>query len=245
MVSAQNQKDTMELQELDEVVVSDSRFPIKRENSGKTVIKITSKELERNQGKTVAEIINTKSGIEINGSRGRQGEVLGVFARGGRGRQVLILVDGIRVSDPSSFSQEYDLRLLAVSNIESIEIIKGAASTLYGMNAATAVINITSKKVSDKKISGNFQSSFGTNQSSFDQNYNIADFSNTALVNGTLDDFTYSLGFSNAYTNGLSSIITETNEEDPFSRYNIDLKLGYEFNDKVKLIIYANQTNFN
>ena len=245
IVSAQNQKDTMELQELDEVVVSDSRFPIKRENSGKTVIKISSKELERNQGKTVAEIINTKSGIEINGSRGRQGEVLGVFARGGRGRQVLILIDGIRVSDPSSFSQEYDLRLLATSNIESIEIIKGASSTLYGMSAATAVINITSKKASNKKISGDFQSSIGTNQSSFEQNYNIADFSNTALVTGTLDSFTYSLGFSNVYTNGLSSIITEANEEDPFSRYNIDLKLGYAFNDKINLTIYANQTNLN
>ncbi len=244
-VSAQNQRDTMDLQELDEVVVSDSRFPIKRENSGKTVIKIGLKELENNQGKTVAEIINSKSGIEINGSRGRQGEVLGVFARGGRGRQVLILIDGIRVSDPSSFSQEYDLRLLTTSNIESIEIIKGAASTLYGMSAATAVINITSKKVSDKKISGDFQSSIGTNQSSFEQNYNIADFSNTAWISGTLESFTYSLGFSNVYTNGLSSIITEANEEDPFSRYNMDLKLGYAFNDKINLTIYANQTNLN
>ncbi len=244
-VSAQNQRDSIELQELDEVVVSDSRFPLKRENSGKTVIKIGLKELENNQGRTVAEIINTKSGIEITGSRGRQGEVLGVFARGGRGRQVLILIDGIRVSDPSSFSQEYDLRLLATSNIESIEIIKGASSTLYGMSAATAVINITSKKVSNKKISGDFQSSIGTNQSSLDQNYNIADFSNTALVTGTLESLTYSLGFSNVYTNGLSSIITETNEEDPFSRYNIDLKLGYTFNDKVNLTIYANQTILN
>lgn len=244
-LSAQNQRDTMDLQELDEVVVSDSRFPLKRENSGKTVIKIGLKELENNQGKTVAEIINTKSGIEINGSQGRQGQVLGVFARGGRGRQVLILIDGIRVSDPSSFSQEYDLRLLATSNIESIEIIKGATSTLYGMSAATAVINITSKKVSNKKISGDFQSSIGTNQSSLDQNYNIGDFSNTALVTGTLESLTYSLGFSNVYTNGLSSIITETNEEDPFSRYNIDLKLGYTFNDKVNLTIYANQTNLN
>ncbi len=244
-VSAQNQRDTMELQELDEVAVSDSRFPLKRENSGKTVIKIGLKELENNQGKTVAEIINTKSGIEINGSRGRQGEVLGVFARGGRGRQVLILIDGIRVSDPSSFSQEYDLRLLATSNIESIEIIKGASSTLYGMSAATAVINIMSKKASNKKISGDFQSSIGTNQSSFEQNYNIADFSNTASVTGTLGSFTYSMGISNVYTNGLSSIITETNEEDSFSRYNIDLKLGYEFNEQVNLTIYANQTNFN
>ncbi|WP_297693562.1 TonB-dependent siderophore receptor [uncultured Eudoraea sp.] len=235
----------MELQELDEVVVSDSRFPIKRENSGKTVIKISSEELENNQGKTVAEIINSKSGIEINGSRSRQGEILGVFSRGGRGRQVLILIDGIRASDPSSFSQEYDLRLLATSGIESIEIIKGAASTLYGMSAATAVINIKTKEASDKKISGDFQSSIGTNQSSSDQNYNIAEFSNSAAVSGSLGNFTYSLGFSNAYTNGLSSIITEANEEDPFSRYNIDLKLGYSFKNKISLTVYANKTNLN
>jgi vitamin B12 transporter len=244
-VFAQQEKDSMELQELDEVVVSDSRFRLKRENSGKTVVKISTAELLNNQGKTVAEIINTKSGIEISGSRGRQGEVLGVFARGGRGRQVLILIDGVRVSDPSSFSQEYDLRLLATSQVESIEIIKGASSTLYGMSAATAVINITSKKASNKKISGDFQSSIGTNQSSSEQNYNIADFSNSALVSGSLNSFTYSLGFSNVYTNGLSSIITETNEEDPFSRYNIDLKLGYEFNDKINLTIHANKTNLN
>ncbi|MGB5171449.1 MAG: TonB-dependent receptor plug domain-containing protein, partial [Eudoraea sp.] len=133
-LSLAQEEGPMEIQELDEVVVSDSRFSLKRENSGKTVIQISQKELAQNQGKTVAEIINTKSGIEINGSRGREGEVLGVFPRGGRGRQVLILIDGVRVSDPSSFSQEYDLRLLNTAAIESIEIIKGAASTLYGMS---------------------------------------------------------------------------------------------------------------
>ena len=156
-IFAQNvQQDSLKVQQLDEVVVSDSKFELKRENSGKTVIKITAEEMQRNQGRTVAEIINTKSGIEIAGSRGRDGDVLGVYARGGRGRQVLIIIDGVRVQDPSTFSAEYDLRLLAPNTIESIEIIKGAASTLYGTNAVTAVINITTKKSSKKKIAGIF-----------------------------------------------------------------------------------------
>lgn len=237
------EEEQMELQELDEVVVSDSRFSLKRENSGKTVIQITPEELAKSQGKTVAEIINTKSGIEIAGSRGREGEVLGVFPRGGRGRQVLILIDGVRVSDPSSFSQEYDLRLLNTSAIESIEIIKGAASTLYGMSAATAVINITTKEASDRKIAANFQSSIGTNQTATDQNFNIAEFRNAALVSGSLKRFTYNLGFSNSYSNGLSSLITPENEEDPFSRYNVDVKIGYTVKNNFKIVLYLNNTN--
>jgi vitamin B12 transporter len=244
LVAQVQQNEKVTLQKLDEVVVSDSRFELKRENSGKTVIKITAAEMERNQGKTVAEIINTKSGIEINGSRGREGEVLGLYVRGGRGKQVLVIIDGVRVSDPSSTSSEYDLRLLSTANIASIEIIKGAASTLYGTNAATAVINITTKKASENKISGNFQSSFGTQQTASDQNYNISEFSNSASVNGTLNKFNYAVGISNRYSDGLSSLITEENEKDFFSNYSADVKLGYTFSDIFNLQVYANQTKY-
>ncbi|WP_036385523.1 TonB-dependent siderophore receptor [Muricauda sp. MAR_2010_75] len=245
-LSAQEQqKDSIPLQTLQEVVVSDSKFELKRENSGKTVIKITAKELERNQGKTVAEIINTKSGIEIAGSRGRDGDVLGVFARGGRGKQVLVIIDGVRVSDPSTFSQEYDLRLLAPSTIASIEIIKGAASTLYGTNAATAVINITTKKASKRPIAGNFQSSAGTSQTAADQNYNLGSFANSVSVNGTLDKFNYAVDFSNRYRSGLSAAVTPENEEDVFSHYSTNARLGYQFSEDFQVSVYGNQTKYN
>ncbi|MBT8264290.1 MAG: TonB-dependent receptor [Muriicola sp.] len=234
--------DTTEIQVLEEVIVSDTRSPIKRENSGKTVIKITAEELQRSQGKTVAEIITTKSGIELSGSRGRQGEILGVFARGGRGKQVIVLIDGVRVSDPSSFSQEYDLRLLNTAAIERVDIIKGASSTLYGANAATAVIQITTKQYSSRKIQGNFQSSIGTNQTASDQDYGLHDFTNSLLVNGTLDKFSYSVGFNNRYSDGLSSLITPENEEDPFSTISTDLKVGYRFNEDFNISFYGNQT---
>ncbi|MGF1560400.1 MAG: TonB-dependent receptor plug domain-containing protein [Flavobacteriaceae bacterium] len=242
-VSAQEaQKDSLALQKLDEVVVSDSRFNIKRENSGKTVIKISAEELERNQGRSIAEIINTRSGFEISGSRGVQGSVLGVFARGGRGRQVLIVIDGVRVSDPSSFSTEYDLRLLSTANVESIEIIKGAASTLYGTNAATAVINITTKKAPGKTMALNVLSSVGTNQTAENQNFNASDFSNSARIGGTLDRFTYTAQFAHNYADGLSAIATLENEDDPYSSISSDLRFGYRFSDKLSFSVYGNQT---
>lgn len=242
MVAQQHQKDSVQLQELDEVVVSDSRFPMKRENSGKVIIKIDAEELQRSQGRSVAEIINTKSGFEIAGSRGNDGSVLGVFARGGRGRQVLVLIDGVPVSDPSSSSLEYDFRLLSTANVASIEIIKGAASTLYGTHAATAVINITTKMASTKEISGNFQSSLGTNHTVEDQNYNVADFSNAAQIHGSLSNFNYFVGFSDRYTSGLSAIKTPENEEDIYSQFGTDVKLGYQLSNSFKILLYGNHT---
>jgi len=236
--------DSMALQELDEVVVSDSRFELSRENSGKTVIRIGPRELARNQGRTVAELLNTKSGIEISGSRGRQGEVLGVYARGGRGRQVLVLIDGVRVIDPSSSSQEYDLRLLSLDAVESIEIIKGASSTLYGANAATAVLNITTKKVTGRKLRLSVESSMGTNQAAGDSDYSIAAFSNSARLGGTLGALDYTAAISQAYTGNLSSLVTTEGEEDPFSRYNADFRLGYKFSKGPYLRLYGNKSHF-
>ncbi len=219
-----------EVQNLNEVVVSDSRFQLKRENSGKTVIQIGSKELEANRGRSVAELINTKSGIEVNGTRSYAGQNLTVFARGGNNRQVLVIIDGIQVSDPSNVNAEYDLRLLNTNQIESIEILKGAASTLYGNAAATAVINITTKKANKEGTALEVLSSIGTNQSQDDQNYNLADFSNTVTFSAKQDRFSVLASGGHQFTNGLSAAVGE--EEDPFSRIEGTVKLGYQFSER-------------
>ena len=241
---AQEQNDAAKVEQLDEVVVSDSRFKLKRENSGKTVIKISQQEIERNQGRTITELINTKSGIEINGSRGVEGQNLGTFVRGGNNRQVLVMIDGVQINDPSIVSNDFDLRLLDLNTVESIEIIKGAASTLYGNAAATAVINITTKKSSKKEISASFLSVVGTNQTQDDLNYNGASFTNQVSVNGTLNKFNYLASFGNRFADGLSAAKSETPEKDPFSRFNTNIKLGYTFSHAFEIAAYASLDKF-
>lgn len=227
------QQDSIKLQELDEVVVSDSRFSLKRENSGKTVIKISAKELERNQGRTVAEIINTKSGMEVSGSRSYPGQNLSVFARGGTNRQVLVIIDGIQVSDPSNVNAEYDLRLLNLAQVETIEIIKGASSTLYGNSAATAVINITTKKAIKDGLNLEVISNWGTNQTQNNQNHNISDISNNVTVTGRKKGLSFLTSVGHQFTDGLSAAIGE--EEDVFSRIDGNIKVGYEFSNSFKM----------
>ena len=230
---------------IDEVVVSDSRFELKRENSGKTVIKISRQEIENNQGRTVSALINSKSGIQINGSRSNSGQNLGVYVRGGRNRQVLVLIDGIQVNDPSQLSGDYDFRLLNLNQIESIEITKGAASTLYGSGAASAVISITTKTANANKISTFISSSTGTNQTEADQNYDLADFTNSVAFSGTLNKFTYRTAFNQHLSDGLSAVISDINEKDTFSKQGVDVNFGYRFNPAFSLNVFGNITETN
>ncbi|MBD0825069.1 TonB-dependent receptor plug domain-containing protein [Aestuariibaculum marinum] len=236
---AQQNKDVATIEQLDEIVISDSRFELKREHSGKTVIKISRQEIENNQGKNIAELINTKSGIEINGSRSVEGQNLGYYVRGGSTRQVLILIDGIAVNDPSLVSNEFDLRLFDLNTVESIEIIKGAASTLYGNAAATAVISITTKKASSNTVSGNFMSVIGTNQSQDDSDYNPSSFTNHVSVNGTANKFNYLASFGNRFVDGLSAAKSDNPEKDAFNRFNTNVKLGYTFSDAFDISAFA------
>lgn len=240
---AQQKNDSTKIQQLDEVVVTNSKFNLKRENSGKVITKITQKELQQLQGKSIAEIINTTSGIEINGTKSNAGQNLSYFVRGGRNRQVLILIDGIAVTDVSQIANDYDLRLLNPDQVESIEILKGAASTLYGSGAATAVINIKLKEASKKAVTLILRSVLGSNQSQDENNYSIEDFKNSVSVNGTLNKITYLASFGNQYTNGLSAIEKGT-ESDPFNSINGNLKLGYKFSNFFKLKVSGSFDKF-
>ncbi|MFN4764187.1 TonB-dependent receptor plug domain-containing protein [Gillisia sp. Q332] len=244
--SQQTENDTIE--SLEEIVLIDSKFELKRENSGKVVTKITAKELERASGQTIPDVINRVSGIEINGSRSNDGQNLGYYVRGGRNREVVIMVDGVQLSDPSSISNDFDFRLLPLDQVASIEIIKGASSTLYGSGAAAAVINITTKEPVDKKIGLQVQSTFGTNQTQQNQDYDIAQFDNAVGLSGRLSDFNYQVNFSHRYSENMSAVKAQNEDlkfkDDPFSKQNVYARVGYKISDQLKFYFYGNFDEF-
>ena len=239
------QKENVEM--LNEVVVTATKFNLKKENTGKVIHVITQKQLQQNAGKTVIEILNTIAGIDVKGVNANASEPRSINIRGGRSRQVLVLIDGVPVTDQSAINQEFDLRLLAVNQIESIEILKGASSTLYGSGAATAVINVILKKASKDSVSGSFETSFGTNNSTKSSNSGLADKNQNINLNGTLGNFNFLASFSITGVDGMSSAKSTTNtvfENDSFYSKNALLKLGYKINDKVNITSFLNYDTF-
>ncbi len=241
---AKNEK----VESLDEVVLIDSKFLLNRENSGKVVTKISTEELEKSRGQSIPEIINRVSGIEINGSRSNEGQNLGYFVRGGRNREVVIMVDGVQLNDASSIANDFDLRLLALDQVASIEIIKGASSTLYGSGAATAVINIITKEPVDRKVGLQYQTMIGTNNTSEDKNLSVSRLEQAVVLSGKLSKFDYQVNFSNRYSDNISAVSAPEGaefEDNPFKKYNVYARVGYRFNENLRFYFYGNLDKFN
>lgn len=242
-----SQEKKEKIENLDEVVVTATKFNLKKENTGKVIHKITQKQLQQNSGKSVIEILNTIAGIDVRGVNTNPTEPRSINIRGGRSRQVLVLIDGVPVTDQSAINQEFDLRLLSVNQIESIEILKGASSTLYGSGAATAVINIILKKASKDKISGSFETSLGTNNTANTSEGDLSDRNQNLNINGTLGDFNFLASFSLTGVDGMSSAKSNTNnkfENDAFYSKNGLLKLGYKVNENVSINSFLNYDKF-
>lgn len=240
-----NAQDTEKNIELDEVVISDSKFKLKRENSGKVIHKITAKTIEQNSGKNVVDLINTIAGVEINGNTSSPGQNLGLYVRGGKTSEVVVLIDGVQVSDPSGISGGFDLRLLDLNDVESIEVVKGAASTLYGTGAATAVINIKLKEAKDGNANVALSLFGGTNN---DQEINRGTIiQSNANVNGKIKDLDYLVSFSSLDAQGVSASRSENGSafnNDPFQRITTNVKLGYKFNNKFSISTLGTYSEF-
>tara|TARA_R100000935_G_scaffold42923_1_gene65229 strand:+ start:50413 stop:52335 length:1923 start_codon:yes stop_codon:yes gene_type:complete len=233
-----------------DTVLLDTKIPLARKNSGKVITKITQEQLVARPGASVAEVLNEVSGIEINGARSNDGQNLAYYVRGGRNRQVVIMVDGVQLNDPSQIANDYDLRLIPANAIEEIEVLKGASSVLYGSGAATAVINITTKKTSEKDISATFTSTLGSNRptETDSKDSKFETFTNNVNVSGTLNKFFYNANFSNRYTDGLSAAAAPTDaarfESDVYDRFNTRLNLGYHITDSITISQFVSIDKF-
>jgi vitamin B12 transporter len=225
---------------IEEVVISDTKFVQSKEKSGKIIEKITAKDLENRKGQSLANVLSQVAGVEVNGNNSGTGKNLEYYIRGGRSRQVLIVIDGVPVTDASGIGLQYDLRLLPVDQIESIEIMKGAASTLYGSGAATGVINVTLKKSTKKDIVGNAYINVGTQNVANQTKTRAQDFNQGFSVSGTNGKISYLTALNSSETKGISEAAGADFETDYFSRVNALQKLGVKFNSKFSLDAFAN-----
>jgi len=123
------------------VVVTATRTPQPLAVTGTSISVISAQDLERKQIDIVSDALAQTPGLAVvrNGGPGQNTNIL---LRGAEGGQTLVLIDGVRINDPSSTTGYAILGDVLANGIERIEVLRGPQSTLYGSDAIGGVVNI-------------------------------------------------------------------------------------------------------
>ena len=128
--------------DLNPIVVISNRQEQKLSDVMTSVSVITRQDIERLQPQDIGSILQGQPGIEIVRAGGL-GMQTSIFMRGTNSSQVLVLVDGMKVTD--EFSNATPLQNIPIGQVDHIEILRGNASALYGPRAMGGVIQIFTK----------------------------------------------------------------------------------------------------
>ena len=137
-------------------VVTAHRLKTELLRTATSITILTEEDLKRSHFNNIGRIIEEKTGIPVFSSGGPK-HVTSLFLRGSGSDHTLVLVDGVRVNDPSSPSRSFDFSNLSADHIERIEILKGPQSGLYGSDAISGVIHIITKKARKNVTKMNFK----------------------------------------------------------------------------------------
>lgn len=148
-------------------------------------------------------------------------------------KYVLFLIDGERIA--GEVNGDIDYSMLNLENIERIEVIKGASSSLYGSNAIGGVINIITKKITDP-----FDAKLYSRYSKYNELYSGGSI---GLKNGILGSRT-SFNYSRTDGYDLTPDTPHDWTQNPYSSFNINQKFEITPTSRLSVVPYFGYYQF-
>ncbi len=128
---------------LPDVVLQANRLQLRFSDVSRSVQVLTRRQLRSLPAQTVNEVLTYVAGVDVR-QRGVNGVQADVGIRGGTFDQTLVLINGIKLSDPQTGHHIMNLPI-DLESVERIEILKGPGARIYGQNAFSGAINIITK----------------------------------------------------------------------------------------------------
>jgi vitamin B12 transporter len=217
---------------LPDLVVTADRTSEPISQTGSAISVVSGETVATSNGGSLVDALRNVPGLDVTESGG-PGSTTNIRLRGANTGQTLVMIDGIRVNDPSAASGDFDFSLLAPSAIDRVEVLKGPQSALYGSDAIGGVINIITKKGSGP-AQFNLRSEGGS--------YGTASTAGSLI--GSQGPWSYAVTGNAAHSDGFSRYgyripALEAKfpnlERDGYDRYGGTARLGYDAGDGVRI----------
>ena len=191
---------------LNEMVVTATRTMKELKEVPSSVSVITAKEIEEKNVTSVQEALQHLPGVYM--SQAAQG---GLQLRGFSSSDVLVLVDGVQMND--TYGGDVNFNMIPVENIERIEVLRGAASSIYGGHAVGGVINIITKEP-EEGTHVNAALTYGSNNT----------WKKALSLNSKVNDkWSFGLGYENRKSDGYHGYYNSASGKSGTGNYTADL----------------------
>lgn len=216
---------------MDDIVITASRTDKSLFSIGRSVNVIKEEELSKSSLSGIGEILSREGVGFVTGATLTPGMNQSLFVRGANSNHTTILFNDIRLTDPSSTNNAPNILDIPLVNVEQIEIVRGAHSTLYGSSAIGGVVNVISRTKKLPGLHANLETvagTFGKNTSSFSSNISV----NYTMPIG----FYINTAFNGTFVNGLDATIDtvinssayKNRDKDKYNNRSFVGRIGFE-----------------
>ena len=142
--------------ELDEVIIQGNRIQIPFSETARDIQVVTQAQIEKLPATSLNEVLSYIGGVDIR-QRGPFGTQADISIDGGTSEQTIVLINGVKMIDAQTAHNMMNIPV-PLSAIAHIEVLRGAAARMYGINALTGAINIVTKKQRHSSLSASLSS---------------------------------------------------------------------------------------
>lgn len=146
---------------LPDVLISANRQVEARNDSSAANTVFTRDDIDRLQPNSITDLLRRVPGVQV-GQTGGRGSLPGIYLRGTKSAQSLVLVDGQRIGN--STSGDSNLQHINIEQVERVEVLRGSRSVIYGSDAIGGVIQIFTRRGAEQGLQPRLHVGIGSHQ---------------------------------------------------------------------------------
>ena len=218
---------------LPQTLITGNRQVEARSDSSSANTVFTRDDIDRLQPTSLTDLLGRVPGVQVARSGGRGG-LPGIYIRGTKSAQSLVLVDGQRMANATS--ADSNLQYLNIDQIERVEVLRGSRSVIYGSDAIGGVIQIFTRRGADQAPQLRLHSAIGSYGSS----------QNSVGVSGGDTQTRFNLSAALENTAGINRTTVSypvDSDHDAYRNKSVSLNVSHTLSDSLEVGISAIKNN--
>jgi len=194
-----------------DIVVAANRAPVDADRVTAAVTVLDKTAIDRAQDLSVADLLLRTPGVSLS-RNGGYGTSTSLRIRGAESDQTVVVIDGVKINDPSSPGGGYNFANLLIGDASRIEVLRGPQSILWGSQAIGGVVNIVTP-LPTAALEGSIDLEGGSRET----------VSARAALGGTTGPLAWRVGAQSFTTDGISALQAGT-ERDGYTNQNVQAR---------------------